>query len=247
MIVEQRDEHVAIIGLNDPAKRNALSIAMFDALEAALDRIRADDSIRALLIRGEGPAFCAGFDLQAVVEQPSLMAEFIHRLSRLIRGLRRLPVPVVASVHGAAIAGGCAILSACDFVIIARDARVGYPVHRIGVSPAVTLPTLLQAVAPGAARALVMSGDLIDGAESQRIGLASHLAPEAASAHRDALALAQLLASRPPHAMRITKHWLNEIDGSLDDSRFDDVANGSASPTWSAEAISRLREVWRTR
>lgn len=244
MIAETRDGAVHIICLNDPARRNALSRDMLDALEAALMRLREDDSLRALLLRGNGPVFCAGFDLQAAVDQPPLMAEFIQRLSRMIRALRRLPIPVVAAAHGAAIAGGCALLSACDFVVMAADCKAGYPVHRIGVSPAVTLPTLMQAVVPGAGRALVMSGDLIDRNEAKRIGLASHLAPDAAGAFGEAKVLAHVLASRPPFAMRVTKEWLNELDGSSNESPFNAVADASAALANAAESVALMQRKW---
>src|SRR5690606_12641741 len=114
----------------------------FEALERRVHAIASDSSARVVLLTGAGHAFCAGFDLGAAVEQPALMAHFIQRLSDINRSIRRLPQVVVAAVQGAAIAGGCAILSACDFVVVCPDATLGYPVHRIGVSPAVTLPLL---------------------------------------------------------------------------------------------------------
>src|SRR5262245_17570685 len=108
------DPPLATISLNDPAKRNALSLPLFDALESAVASVARDSAIHVVLLRGEGPVFCAGFDLAAAVSDPTLMPAFIHRLSALNRSLRRMPQVVVAAVQGAAVAGGCAILSACD-------------------------------------------------------------------------------------------------------------------------------------
>jgi len=248
VIIEQIEDHVATIALNDPRKRNALSMAMFDALDGAVSRVRDDaGDIRAVLLRGEGKAFCAGFDLAAAVDDPSLMPSYIRRLSSLNRSIRRLPMPVVAAVRGAAIAGGCAMLSACDFVVAAPDAKLGYPVHRIGISPAVTLPTLMPMIGDGQARALVMSGELIDGREAHRIGLASHLAESPESVDAAARELAASIAAKPPVGVRTTKQWLNELDGSLDDARFDPPAEDSAARAGDQEASDLLRKAWSTR
>lgn len=232
---------IATITLNDPAKRNALSLAMFDALDAAVARIAADPSIHIVLLRGKGPVFCAGFDLAAAVNDPALMATFIDRLSHLNRSLRRMPQVVVAAVHGAAIAGGCAILSGCDHMIVAADATLGYPVHRLGVSPAVTIPTLMQAIGPGAARTLLMSGELINGTEAHRLGLASHLVPDPTNLLMAGNEHCRELATKGPNALRITKAWLNELDGSLQDSAFDRSARGSAELAGLDEARELLR------
>jgi len=222
---------LATIALNDPDKRNAMSLPMFDAIDAAIAQIAGRDDVHIVLLHGHGPAFCAGFDLNAAMLDHTLLAQFILRLSRVNRLLRRLPQVVIAAVHGAAIAGGCAILSASDFIFVAPDAKLGYPVHRIGVSPAVTLPLLLPMLGNGAARALVMSGELIDGQAAHRLGLATHAAASSESVLTEARAHAQKLAKKGVNALRVTKRWLNELDHSLDDARFDPVANDSAEQT----------------
>jgi methylglutaconyl-CoA hydratase len=244
LVISDIDSSVAEVVLNDPGHRNAVGEAMFDALEAALERLAGADDVHVVILRGNGPAFCAGFDLTAAVERPELLESFILRLSRLGRTLRRLPPVVVASVHGAAIAGGCAILSACDFVVTAPDAKIGYPVHRLGISPAVSAPTLIPAIGAGAARALQLSGELIDGRRAHEIGLATHLAASAETVLDDARALARTLAGHGPRALRATKAWLNELDGSLDDDRFDPVARATGRDATGEEAVTLLRDFW---
>jgi len=224
------------IAMNDPSKRNAMGVAMFDELEHAISDVEGNASVHIVLLRGEGSVFCAGFDLAAVANQLELMEQFIWRLSRLNRALRRMPQVVVAAVQGAAIAGGCAVLSACDFVFAARDAVFGYPVHRIGVSPAVTIPTLFQAVGNGAARSLLMSGELINAAEAHSMGLVTHLCENAQAVQADAEQHCQALAHKGTHALRVTKRWLNELDGSLIDKPFDGAADASASISVSEQA-----------
>ena len=119
--------------------------------------------------------FCAGFDVQACSKDIDLVGIYINRLSSLIRSLRRLPVPVVVAAHGAAIAGGCAVLTGCDFIVGSVGGKYGYPVHQLGISPAVTIPTLSQQLGYGRARSLLLGGEILDGNESHSIGLLTHL------------------------------------------------------------------------
>ncbi len=241
------DHRVATVTLDDPGRRNALGLAMFDALDEALGEVADRREVRVALLRGHGPSFCAGFDLAAAVEDPPLMGRFIDRLGVLLRTLRRLGQVVVAPVQGAAVAGGCAILSACDLVVIARTAKVGYPVHRLGISPAVTIPTLQQALPPGAARSLLLGGELIDGAEAHRLGLASHLSRDDETVEADAIALCTAIAGHGAEALRVTKAWLNELDGSDDEDAFARPAAATATLARSDEATARLRAFWESR
>lgn len=241
------EDSIAATVLNDPKRRNAMSIAMFDALDDALSNVAARGDIHVLLLRGNGKAFCSGFDLAAAIDDPTLVKQYINRLSATIRSLRRLPQVVVAAVHGAAIAGGCAMVSACDIVIASATAKFGYSVHKIGVSPAVNIPTLQQAIGPGPARSLLMGGELIDGTRAYRTGLVHHLANDDGAVVDDAVSMCQQLAEQSPQALRVTKRWLNELDGSLDDDLFDGPRDGSAEITSSDEALTMLREFWATR
>jgi methylglutaconyl-CoA hydratase len=197
-------------------------------------------------LRGEGSAFCAGFDLGACVENRQLLGTFIRRLSRVNRALRHLRQVVVVEVQGAALAGGCALLSACDFVCVAPDAMLGYPVHRIGVSPAVSLPTLRQATG-GAARSLTLGGEIISGSEALRIGLATHGASSASELRSMTDALVTELVKKGPHALATTKRWLNELDGSDQSDAFDRTAEGSAALCQGDECIALLQSFWSAR
>jgi methylglutaconyl-CoA hydratase len=240
----------ATVTLTDADRRNAMSAAMFDALESAIAAVARHETSVLLRIRGEGPAFCAGFDLGACVvdggAEGTLLASFIRRLSRLNRAIRRLRQVVVVEVQGAALAGGCAMLSACDFVCVAPDATLGYPVHRIGVSPAVSLPTLMQATG-GAARSLTLGGELIDGRTALRIGLATHCAESAERLPVLVDEIVERLLAKGPHALAATKAWLNELDGSDRDDAFERTAEGSASLCGGAECRAMLTQFWNAR
>jgi len=245
-----QDGPLGTLTLADPARRNAMGTAMFAALDAALTAAEAragaalGDRIDLLLLRGEGPAFCAGFDLGACVDRSALLADFVHALSRCVQRLRRLPCPVVAQVQGAALAGGCAVLAGCDFVVVAPDAQLGYPVHRIGVSPAVNLPALLANALPGRVRALTMGGALLDGQQAVAQGLATQCADTAETLPAETDALVERLLAKGPEALRATKHWLNELDGSGDPARYPAAAAASAAAADGAEFPTMLRDFW---
>lgn len=241
------DSGIAEIVLNDADRRNAMGLAMFDALDETIEATRSRDDVHVVLIRGEGRAFCAGFDLGAAVDDDELMGTFIERLSATCRAVRRLPQVVVGAVHGAAIAGGCALVSALDIVFVESQTKLGYPVHRLGVSPAVTIPTLRQAVGDGAARAMLMGGDLIDGEGAVALGLAYRAVEGNEQVLDAAREFARGLTTKGTHALRITKQWMNELDGSLDNAAFDAAAAGSVGVTTTDESRRLLRSFWEQR
>lgn len=161
------------------------------------------------------------------------METLLSLLSEAVGALRTLDIPVVARVQGAALAGGCALLTGCDFVVVARDAQVGYPVHRIGISPAVSAPSLLSRMGP-AARELMMSNDLLDGSAAVARGLATHcVEPSLLDATVDAL-VARLLA-KGPQAMRATKRWMREIESRM-------PGDLGATPPRDAAAMTAARD-----
>ncbi|MBX3354120.1 MAG: enoyl-CoA hydratase/isomerase family protein [Phycisphaeraceae bacterium] len=252
LVIVERSESVVSLTLNAPAKRNALGTAMFDALEQALaeaaQSVNEDRGASLLRLRGRGNTFCAGFDLTeaAAGDGGEVLAHFLMRLSGVLRALRRGPWIAVAEVRGAALAGGCALLSACDFVVAADDALFGYPVHRLGLSPAVTAPFLSATVGSGAARSLLLSGERIDGAEALRRGLVTHaVAPGEVGAASEHL-LAQL-GAKGPVALLETKRWLNRLEGSDDDDRCDDAMHASVRCCNHDECTTMLRAAWSAR
>lgn len=250
------DGPVATIRFADPDRRNALSTAMFDALEPALDTVEAAtkatdgvEACRVLRLRGEGSAFCAGFDLDAMADD-GMLPSFLERLGGVCRRLRRLDAVVVAEVHGPAVAGGCAIVSACDIVHAGPDARFGYPVHRLGISPAVSIPTLKPAVESGGARFLMLSGDLADAATARRLGLV-HAVHESRDALADAVhTLCTRLGAMDAVTLRETKRFQNELDGTAADDAFAATLTASVDQGRSPEAtamIAAIRDAMRAR
>ena len=240
-LITERQNGIARIQFHGPEQRNALSCSTMSCLVKELDSINHDHSISVVLLTGDGPAFCAGFDLGPVVDEPQRLNDFIEGLSLLLRSIRRNRAVVMAAVQGAAIAGGCAIVSACDLVVTSPDARLGYPVHPLGLSPVVSSPTLMQTIGDGAARALLMSGKLIDGTTAHRMGLATCVNDDPKGAADE---LARRISGHGPHALSATKQWLNELDGTMEDRRFTGPVEGSEPLADDHESMELLRRRW---
>jgi 2-(1,2-epoxy-1,2-dihydrophenyl)acetyl-CoA isomerase len=210
----ERDSHIGILTLARPERRNALTPEMLAELAAAIGEL--GEWAGSVLVRGEGPVFCAGFDLGVCRDAPdgSAMRRLLTGLDDAVRAMRACPAPVVVACQGAAIAGGCALVAGGDFAVADRGATLGYPVVRLGVSPAVTAPTLLPRVGGGAARARMLDPGLMDGERAHRIGLVSSLVVTPDEVGPAAAALAAELAAKPRAGMRATKRWLNHLDGT---------------------------------
>lgn len=216
-VISQRAGRLLTITLNDPARRNALGVVLFDQLENALKAAtatNADDAPSVIVLAARGSAFCAGFDLEACVQDAALLPTFVDRLGRLTAQIRALPAVVIAQVQGAALAGGCALVMSCDIVHAAADATFGYPVHRIGVSPAVNVPVLLATAGSGAARRIALSGELISARLAESLGMVQRVHADERALQREVAALAESLCAKGPHALRATKAWLNQVDGT---------------------------------
>lgn len=227
--------------LDRPDKRNALTPDALANLEEIARHVRAGcGRADALVLAGSGPVFCAGFDLHLCRDDPGVSAALMERLSRAIRSLRSLPTPVVVAAHGAAIAGGCALLGGADVVVTDRSARLGYPVVRLGMSPAVSGPTLSRMVPGGALRRLLLDPGLIDGVEAARVGLAHRLVDSPDEALPQALEIAEALASKPTPGLHTTKRWLNEIDGTDQPALFETALAASLGLVGRDEERARL-------
>jgi methylglutaconyl-CoA hydratase len=201
----------ALLALNRPEKRNALSPELIEELLAALDAIEAEDAIRVLIVTGEGPAFCSGMDLEYLKglagqtdEQNRADAQ---RTTRMFRRLWSFPKPLIAAVNGAAMAGGCGIATLADFTLAAEEAKFGYTEVRVGFMPALISAFLQMQVGEKIARDLLLSGRIFGAAEAKTLGLVTQIVP-AAQLLGTARELAASLAANSPGALRTTKRLL---------------------------------------
>ena len=208
---------VARIVLNRPERRNALSADLVAELKESLAFAEADDRIRVVAIAGEGPDFCAGADLREVRDavEEGVLASLLdaESLGELFLLLRRMETPVVALVHGRALAGGCGLATACDMVVAAEGARLGYPEVRLGFVPAMVMAILRRAVGEKRAFELVALGDEIDANTAREWGLVNRVIPDA-TFRADADAFVGELAGRSASALALSKRLLYQIDGA---------------------------------
>lgn len=226
MIRTEHSGQVALIHFSRAEKRNALTPQMLDTLRAEIAAI-GDGEARALVLAGDGLVFCGGFDLQMCHRQEGTLELLLSGLHEAIVLLRALPLPVIVAAHGAAIAGGCALLGGADVVVTDRAARLGYPVISLGISPAVSAPFLRLAIGDGPCRARMLEATLISGEEAHRMGLAHELVETPDAVLPLALDIARQLAAKPPGAIRATRHWMSEVESTL--SRADPGAGLAAS------------------
>jgi methylglutaconyl-CoA hydratase len=239
---------IATITIARPDKRNALTPAMLDALLASIQTHAANASpnttTRAILLTGEGDLFCAGFDLSLCRDDDTVLPALLSGLSACIAALRNAPCPVIISAHGAAIAGGCALLGGGDIVLTTDDAKIGYPVVKLGISPAVSAPTLTSACGHGPARARLLDTQLISGRDAARLGLASESLPTRDACEARAREITTQLAAKPAHALAATKHWLNTITPQANESNLRAALNTSLALVGQSEEKQLLPQAW---
>jgi enoyl-CoA hydratase/carnithine racemase len=210
------DAGVARVRLNRADKRNGLDLAMFEALIATGEHIASDRSVRAVVLSGEGPAFCAGLDWNAFLADGASSQTLLARdparspanvAQRACWVWTEVPVPVIAAVHGAALGGGLQLALACDLRVVAPDAQLSVMEIRYGLVPDMTASqTLLRLVRADVAKELVFTGRVVTGEEAGRIGLATLVAADPLA---EATALARTIAALSPHAIRAGKALLD--------------------------------------
>ncbi|MDQ3031045.1 MAG: crotonase/enoyl-CoA hydratase family protein [Myxococcota bacterium] len=217
-VVTSIEGSVAHVRLSRPEKRNGLDLAMFEGLIETGERIAADPSVRAVVLSGEGKAFCAGLDWMAFLGMgqeagAKLLARDLSKspaniAQRACWIWAEVPVPVIAAVHGAAMGGGLQLALACDLRIVAPDAQLSVMEVRYGLVPDMSASkTLLRLVRPDLAKELVWTGRTVGAEEAVRIGLATRIESDHVGA---ALALARTIASQSPHAIRAGKRLCDE-------------------------------------
>lgn len=174
-IIIETAESTATITLNRPEKRNALNDSLISELKAALRMADKDETLRAVVIKGAGADFCSGADLSALqkISESDVLENHddADNLRELFSVIRRLKIPVIAAVHGRALAGGCGLATACDLVLATDDARFGYPEVKIGFVPAMVMAILRRNVSEKRAFALATRGFEFDAPTAKSFGL----------------------------------------------------------------------------
>lgn len=239
-------ESIATITLQRPEKRNALNAELLTELKSAFISLSVDNTIRVIILEGAGKAFCAGADLEYLqkISEYSIIDNFSDSrlLQETFHTIYTCPKPVIAKVHGPAIAGGCGLASVCDFVVAGREkALFGYSEVKIGFVAAIVMVYLLKKIGDTRTRNLLLTAENITATEAERIGLISHVVDDNLL-DETVQKLANLLLKNSASSLMITKEMLRNLHGmSLEDGlRYasamnaftrmtDDCKNGIAS------------------
>jgi methylglutaconyl-CoA hydratase len=210
------DGNIARITLNRPEKRNALDDAVVGEVKTALSVADSSREVRAVVINGAGTDFCSGADLSVLqkIAQSSILEnlEDTASLMEMFLQIRNLSKPVIAAVHGRALAGGCGLATACDIILASEGAQFGYPEVKIGFIPAMVMAILRRSVSEKRAFELITSGEPISAREAERIGLINQVYPDAEFEGK-AADYAAALARKSASAVFLSKRLLYQMDG----------------------------------
>jgi methylglutaconyl-CoA hydratase len=207
--IEENGPHISVLTLNRPERRNALTLDLLSELCAGIEAAEADEQRRILILRGAGKAFCAGLDLQE-----TLVTEDAHRsagmVARTLRALAETRLITIAQVHGAAVAGGAGLMSACDFVVAAARTKIGYPEGRRGLVAGLVMTFLRRQLRERDIRELLLMGELITAERAKEMGLVNRVVAPA-ELEKETTKIADAILQNAPHALVQTKRLIEEL------------------------------------
>ena len=204
--IEEAREGVYLLTINKPASLNALDTAVLGELAAVVEDLRTNESVKVLVLTGDGRAFVAGADISEMVSKnPIDGLEFGRLGASVFRAIEQLPFPVIAAVNGFALGGGCELAMACDIRLASAKAKFGQPETGLGIIPGFSgTQRLPRLVGPAKAKELIYTGEIIKADEALRIGLVNGVTePEALI--DEALAMAEKIALQPRQAVALAK------------------------------------------
>lgn len=254
LIREDRGE-VAYLTMNRPKQYNALSEEMIAAMQAELDRLREDTTIRAVVLGGNGKAFCAGHDLKQMRANPqqSYYQDLFARCSRMMTSLMTIPQPVIARVHGIATAAGCQMVATCDLAVAVDSARFAVSGINVGLFCSTPSVALSRNLGRKNAFEMLITGDFIDASKARDMGLVNRVVTTDAL-DEEIRKLTDSICAKSPVAVRIGKQmFYRQLEMGIDDAyRFSgDVMAGNMMADDAAEGIdafmAKRKPVWRGR
>jgi enoyl-CoA hydratase/carnithine racemase len=207
-ILTASEEHICTVTLNRPDKRNALSASMVDQLRSRLEQVAADPAVRVIVLRANGPAFCAGLDLREMAEQRAAGEADLSPLEVVLETLEACPQPTIAAVQGDSIAGGCELALHCDIRVGSDAARFAMPLARIGLAVPVTLTwKLVDMIGYAKTYELLLTGDAVNATTALQLGLLNRLV-SGAELDEAAHGLARQIAQNAPLGVRAMKAFV---------------------------------------
>ena len=208
VLIEKQSPQITVLTLNRPERRNALTIELMNELAAAVETAGADSAQRILILRGAGKAFCTGLDLaEAAVKDPHDTAQAAARLFLVLAETRLV---TIATVHGAAVAGGAGIMSACDFVIAAERTKIGYPEVRRGLVAGLVMTFLRRQLRERDLREVLLASELFEADRAREIGLVNRVVP-VSELDNETQKIAAAVLQGAPGAITNSKRLLEEL------------------------------------
>ena len=224
-LLREQADGIAVLTLNRPDARNALSEAMLAALGDAFASIAADRTIRAVVLAANGPAFSAGHDMKELTARRTdadggraYFKQIMEACSAVMQMVVRLPQPVIAAVEGVASAAGCQLVASCDLAVASQSARFVTPGVNIGLFCSTPMVALSRNVHRKAAMEMLLTGDMVSADEALRIGLVNRVVP-AGAARDEALALARKIAAKSTKVVGLGKEaFYRQLEMGLGDA-----------------------------
>ena len=212
VLIEKQTPQITVLTLNRPERRNALTVELLTELTAEIEAASADEQQRVLILRGAGAAFCTGLDLKEAAD-PKKAHATAEMVAKTLITLSQTRLITIAAVHGAAVAGGAGMMSACDFVVAAERTKIGYPEVRRGLVAGLVMTFLRRQVGERNMRELLFGSELISAERAREIGLVNCVA-----AQNDLMSKAQKFAysvlQGAPGALAQTKKLIEELSSS---------------------------------
>ena len=209
LLVEKLTPQITVLTLNRPERRNSLTIELLNDLTSAIKTASDQPSERVVILRGAGAAFCTGLDLKEAADQQKARAT-AEMVAKTLITIAEARVVTIAAVHGAAVAGGAGIMSACDYVVAAEKTKIGYPEVRRGLVAGLVMTFLRRQIGERNLRELVLGGELIDAARAKEIGLVNRVVP-ADELMNEAQKFADSVLQGAPNAIAQTKRLVEEL------------------------------------
>lgn len=225
VLVREDVDGIATLTLNRPKARNALSVALIDALIEALTAVAADRAVRVVVIAAKGPAFCAGHDLKELTAHRgdadggrAFFTFAMESCSAMMQEVVRVPKPVIAAIQGTATAAGCQLVASCDLAVTSAAAQFATPGVDIGLFCSTPMVALSRNVARKHAMEMLLTGELVSAEQAHRIGLVNRVVAPGRE-REEALGLARTIAAKSSHVLKIGKEaFYRQLEMGLADA-----------------------------
>lgn len=223
MLLETRHDNVVLLTMNRPKARNSLSLAMIAELHGAIKRLGQDETVKAIVLAGNGPAFCAGHDLKELTEArkasdegQGFFTETMTACSNLMQAVVRCPKPVIAAVDGIATAAGCQLVASCDLAVATASSRLATPGVNIGLFCSTPMVAVSRNIPRKRVMEMLLSGDMIPAETAEQWGLLNRVVADGEAVDA-AMEMAEIIAQKSARTVKIgIEAFYNQLDMPLD-------------------------------